>query len=182
MFTKACVLHHSYLQGSVHTWKTKRRLIFHRSLKDIFNRLVACVKLYCVFIMLIVDSVSFPQCGLCKSQLGDATAGTDVRIRNGQLSCHECYIASRGENTHTKAGTPWHEKPPLPTFIYLKRGGVCRTWPASYPTFKRLARSWSLCWGRIMKVSNVFTGRQVPAFSVVCFHNLKNVEWIVTYL
>lgn len=40
------------------------------------------------------------QCGVCDGQLGDATAGTDVRIRNGLLSCHECYIASRGENTH----------------------------------------------------------------------------------
>ncbi|XP_038569024.1 LIM and calponin homology domains-containing protein 1-like isoform X2 [Micropterus salmoides] len=41
------------------------------------------------------------KCGLCKSQLGDATAGTDVRIRNGQLSCHECYIASRGRGQPT---------------------------------------------------------------------------------
>lgn len=44
--------------------------------------------------------ISLPQCGVCNGQLGDATAGTDVRIRNGLLSCHECYIASRGENTH----------------------------------------------------------------------------------
>ncbi|XP_045903407.1 LIM and calponin homology domains-containing protein 1a isoform X2 [Micropterus dolomieu] len=41
------------------------------------------------------------KCGLCNSQLGDATAGTDVRIRNGQLSCHECYIASRGRGQPT---------------------------------------------------------------------------------
>uniref|UniRef100_A0A8C6NY72 LIM and calponin homology domains-containing protein 1-like n=1 Tax=Nothobranchius furzeri TaxID=105023 RepID=A0A8C6NY72_NOTFU len=37
------------------------------------------------------------KCGACNGQLGDATTGTDVRIRNGQLSCYECYIASRGE-------------------------------------------------------------------------------------
>ncbi|XP_029908794.1 LIM and calponin homology domains-containing protein 1-like isoform X3 [Myripristis murdjan] len=36
------------------------------------------------------------KCGVCDGQLGDTTAGTDVRIRNGLLSCNECYIASRG--------------------------------------------------------------------------------------
>ncbi|KAM6971933.1 uncharacterized protein FYW47_004086 [Aplochiton taeniatus] len=36
------------------------------------------------------------KCGLCHGHLGDTTAGTDVRIRNGLLSCHECYIACRG--------------------------------------------------------------------------------------
>ncbi|XP_023813544.1 LIM and calponin homology domains-containing protein 1 isoform X2 [Oryzias latipes] len=41
------------------------------------------------------------KCGVCKGQLGDASAGTDVRIRNGQLSCHECYIASRGRGQPT---------------------------------------------------------------------------------
>ncbi|XP_055014594.1 LIM and calponin homology domains-containing protein 1-like isoform X1 [Boleophthalmus pectinirostris] len=41
------------------------------------------------------------KCGVCDGQLGDATAGTDVRIRNGQLSCHECYIASRGRGQPT---------------------------------------------------------------------------------
>ncbi|XP_026216392.1 LIM and calponin homology domains-containing protein 1-like isoform X2 [Anabas testudineus] len=41
------------------------------------------------------------KCGVCKGQLGDATAGTDVRIRNGLLSCHECYIASRGRGQPT---------------------------------------------------------------------------------
>uniref|UniRef100_UPI003AAFC666 uncharacterized protein n=1 Tax=Centroberyx gerrardi TaxID=166262 RepID=UPI003AAFC666 len=35
------------------------------------------------------------KCGVCDGQLGDTSAGTDVRIRNGLLSCHECYIASR---------------------------------------------------------------------------------------
>ncbi|CAG12303.1 unnamed protein product, partial [Tetraodon nigroviridis] len=35
-------------------------------------------------------------CGVCNGQLGDTTTGTDVRIRNGLLSCYECYIASRG--------------------------------------------------------------------------------------
>uniref|UniRef100_A0A7N8YGK7 LIM and calponin homology domains-containing protein 1-like n=1 Tax=Mastacembelus armatus TaxID=205130 RepID=A0A7N8YGK7_9TELE len=41
------------------------------------------------------------KCGMCNGQLGDATAGTDVRIRNGLLSCHECYIASRGRGQPT---------------------------------------------------------------------------------
>ncbi|XP_068444648.1 LIM and calponin homology domains-containing protein 1-like isoform X2 [Clinocottus analis] len=41
------------------------------------------------------------KCGACEGQLGDATAGTDVRIRNGLLSCHECYIASRGRGQPT---------------------------------------------------------------------------------
>ncbi|KAK7929135.1 hypothetical protein WMY93_005530 [Mugilogobius chulae] len=41
------------------------------------------------------------KCGVCDGQLGDATTGTDVRIRNGQLSCHECYIASRGRGQPT---------------------------------------------------------------------------------
>nr|XP_046270945.1 LIM and calponin homology domains-containing protein 1-like isoform X2 [Scatophagus argus] len=41
------------------------------------------------------------KCGVCSGQLGDATAGTDVRIRNGLLSCHECYIASRGRGQPT---------------------------------------------------------------------------------
>uniref|UniRef100_A0AAX7UBW4 LIM and calponin homology domains 1a n=1 Tax=Astatotilapia calliptera TaxID=8154 RepID=A0AAX7UBW4_ASTCA len=45
------------------------------------------------------------KCGLCGVQLGDATAGTDVRIRKGMLSCHECYIASRGEKTRTPTQT-----------------------------------------------------------------------------
>ncbi|KAM3622848.1 uncharacterized protein V6R79_003921 [Siganus canaliculatus] len=41
------------------------------------------------------------KCGVCSGQLGDATVGTDVRIRNGQLSCHECYLASRGRGQPT---------------------------------------------------------------------------------
>ncbi|XP_044203208.1 LIM and calponin homology domains-containing protein 1-like isoform X7 [Thunnus albacares] len=41
------------------------------------------------------------KCGVCEGQLGDATAGTDVRIRNGLLSCHDCYIASRGRGQPT---------------------------------------------------------------------------------
>ncbi|XP_028259077.1 LIM and calponin homology domains-containing protein 1-like isoform X2 [Parambassis ranga] len=41
------------------------------------------------------------KCGVCEGQLGDASAGTDVRIRNGLLSCHECYIASRGRGQPT---------------------------------------------------------------------------------
>ncbi|XP_032883705.1 LIM and calponin homology domains-containing protein 1 isoform X15 [Amblyraja radiata] len=34
-------------------------------------------------------------CGICRGQLGDATTGTDVRIRNGLLNCNDCYIRSR---------------------------------------------------------------------------------------
>ncbi|XP_017261656.1 LIM and calponin homology domains-containing protein 1 isoform X2 [Kryptolebias marmoratus] len=41
------------------------------------------------------------KCGACRRQMGDATTGTDVRIRNGQLSCYECYIASRGRGQPT---------------------------------------------------------------------------------
>ncbi|XP_077380153.1 LIM and calponin homology domains-containing protein 1-like isoform X1 [Festucalex cinctus] len=41
------------------------------------------------------------KCGLCEGQLGDATTGTDVRIRNGLLSCHHCYAASRGRGQPT---------------------------------------------------------------------------------
>ncbi|XP_062289244.1 LIM and calponin homology domains-containing protein 1-like isoform X2 [Scomber scombrus] len=41
------------------------------------------------------------KCGVCEGQLGDTTAGTDVRIRNGLLSCHDCYIASRGKGQPT---------------------------------------------------------------------------------
>ncbi|XP_037110516.1 LIM and calponin homology domains-containing protein 1-like isoform X8 [Syngnathus acus] len=41
------------------------------------------------------------KCGLCEGQLGDATTGTDVRIRNGLLSCHHCYLATRGQGQPT---------------------------------------------------------------------------------
>uniref|UniRef100_H3DMT7 LIM and calponin homology domains 1a n=1 Tax=Tetraodon nigroviridis TaxID=99883 RepID=H3DMT7_TETNG len=41
------------------------------------------------------------KCGVCNGQLGDTTTGTDVRIRNGLLSCYECYIASRGRGQPT---------------------------------------------------------------------------------
>ncbi|KAM3864784.1 uncharacterized protein ACN63O_010471 [Diretmus argenteus] len=33
------------------------------------------------------------KCGVCDGRLGDTSGGTDVRIRNGLLSCPECYIA-----------------------------------------------------------------------------------------
>uniref|UniRef100_A0A673A536 LIM and calponin homology domains 1b n=1 Tax=Sphaeramia orbicularis TaxID=375764 RepID=A0A673A536_9TELE len=45
------------------------------------------------------------KCGVCKGQLGDTTTGTDVRIRNGLLNCHQCYIRSRCES------------PPLPLYL-----------------------------------------------------------------
>lgn len=35
------------------------------------------------------------KCGICKGQLGSATTGTDVRIRNGLLNCNDCYARSR---------------------------------------------------------------------------------------
>ncbi|XP_026531140.1 LIM and calponin homology domains-containing protein 1 isoform X2 [Notechis scutatus] len=35
------------------------------------------------------------RCGMCKGQLGDAATGTDVRIKNGLLTCSDCYIKSR---------------------------------------------------------------------------------------
>ncbi|KAM8939513.1 LOW QUALITY PROTEIN: LIM and calponin homology domains-containing protein 1 [Pelodytes ibericus] len=35
------------------------------------------------------------KCGVCRGQLGDATTGTDVRIRNGLLNCNDCYVRSR---------------------------------------------------------------------------------------
>uniref|UniRef100_H3AAD7 LIM and calponin homology domains 1 n=1 Tax=Latimeria chalumnae TaxID=7897 RepID=H3AAD7_LATCH len=38
------------------------------------------------------------KCGICKGQLGDATTGTDVRIRNGLLNCNDCYIRSRSKS------------------------------------------------------------------------------------
>lgn len=47
-----------------------------------------------------------PQCGVCKGQLGDTTTGTDVRIRNGLLNCHQCYIRSRCESRHPSSSPP----------------------------------------------------------------------------
>ncbi|XP_045063189.1 LIM and calponin homology domains-containing protein 1-like isoform X8 [Coregonus clupeaformis] len=41
------------------------------------------------------------KCGVCKGQLGDTTMGTDVRIRNGLLNCHQCYIRSRSAGQPT---------------------------------------------------------------------------------
>nr|XP_005168415.1 LIM and calponin homology domains-containing protein 1 isoform X7 [Danio rerio] len=41
------------------------------------------------------------KCGVCKGLLGDTSAGTDVRIRNGLLNCHECYIKSRAAGQPT---------------------------------------------------------------------------------
>lgn len=93
-----------------------------------------------------------PQCGVCDGQLGDATAGTDVRIRNGLLSCHECYIASRGENTQDthRLVVHWHihilsyiriENNPLTTFKHLKTRQGTKIQPASYHTLKGTGRS-----------------------------------------
>lgn len=42
------------------------------------------------------------KCGVCHGQLGDNRTGTDVRIRNGLLSCHECYITSCAAGQPTK--------------------------------------------------------------------------------
>ncbi|XP_059409820.1 LIM and calponin homology domains-containing protein 1-like isoform X6 [Carassius carassius] len=41
------------------------------------------------------------KCGICKGLLGDTSAGTDVRIRNGLLNCQECYIKSRAAGQPT---------------------------------------------------------------------------------
>lgn len=41
------------------------------------------------------------KCGICKGQLGDTSTGTDVRIRNGLLNCHQCYICSRSAGQPT---------------------------------------------------------------------------------
>ncbi|KAI5624796.1 LIM and calponin-likey domains-containing protein 1 isoform X8, partial [Silurus asotus] len=41
------------------------------------------------------------KCGICKGQLGDTSTGTDVRIRNGLLNCHQCYIRSRSAGQPT---------------------------------------------------------------------------------
>nr|XP_057917125.1 LIM and calponin homology domains-containing protein 1 isoform X2 [Doryrhamphus excisus] len=41
------------------------------------------------------------KCGVCKGQLGDTSTGTDVRIRNGLLNCHHCYIRSRSAGQPT---------------------------------------------------------------------------------
>ncbi|KAL4640352.1 LIM and calponin homology domains-containing protein 1 [Arapaima gigas] len=41
------------------------------------------------------------KCGICKGQLGDTSTGTDVRIRNGLLNCHDCYIKSRAAGQPT---------------------------------------------------------------------------------
>ncbi|XP_071264205.1 LIM and calponin homology domains-containing protein 1-like isoform X6 [Salvelinus alpinus] len=41
------------------------------------------------------------KCGVCKVQLGDTSSGTDVRIRNGLLSCHNCYATSHAAGQPT---------------------------------------------------------------------------------
>ncbi|XP_067297939.1 LIM and calponin homology domains-containing protein 1a isoform X2 [Pseudorasbora parva] len=41
------------------------------------------------------------KCGVCKGLLGDTSAGTDVRIRNGLLNCQECYLKSRAAGQPT---------------------------------------------------------------------------------
>ncbi|MCJ8749203.1 hypothetical protein PDJAM_G00173680, partial [Pangasius djambal] len=41
------------------------------------------------------------KCGVCKGLLGDMSTGTDVRIRNGVLNCHSCYMKSRAAGQPT---------------------------------------------------------------------------------
>ncbi|XP_076846758.1 LIM and calponin homology domains-containing protein 1a isoform X4 [Brachyhypopomus gauderio] len=41
------------------------------------------------------------KCGVCRGLLGETSAGTDVRIRNGVLSCQDCYIKSRAAGQPT---------------------------------------------------------------------------------
>ncbi|XP_058240612.1 LIM and calponin homology domains-containing protein 1a isoform X2 [Hemibagrus wyckioides] len=41
------------------------------------------------------------KCGVCKGLLGETSTGTDVRIRNGVLNCHSCYMKSRAAGQPT---------------------------------------------------------------------------------
>ncbi|KAK6324369.1 hypothetical protein J4Q44_G00037110 [Coregonus suidteri] len=41
------------------------------------------------------------KCGVCKGQLGDTSSGTDIRIGNGLLSCHDCYVTSHAAGQPT---------------------------------------------------------------------------------
>ncbi|XP_047672110.1 LIM and calponin homology domains-containing protein 1a isoform X8 [Tachysurus fulvidraco] len=41
------------------------------------------------------------KCGVCKGLLGETSTGTDVRIRNGVLNCHLCYMKSRAAGQPT---------------------------------------------------------------------------------
>lgn len=37
------------------------------------------------------------KCCVCQVQLGDGLMGTDVRVRNNKLHCHNCYSSEDGE-------------------------------------------------------------------------------------
>lgn len=69
------------------------------------------------------------KCGVCKGQLGDTTTGTDVRIRNGLLNCHQCYIRSRsaGQPTTLWRSTKKHKvqgRNPIPVLTRLSANHV----------------------------------------------------------
>lgn len=36
------------------------------------------------------------KCCVCHTQLGDGLMGTDVRVRNNKLHCHNCYSSDDG--------------------------------------------------------------------------------------
>lgn len=36
------------------------------------------------------------KCCVCHTQLGDGLMGTDVRVRNQKLHCHNCYSSDDG--------------------------------------------------------------------------------------
>ncbi|PRD20469.1 UNVERIFIED_CONTAM: Limch1 [Trichonephila clavipes] len=36
------------------------------------------------------------QCCVCQAQLGNGSCGTDVRVRNNKLHCHNCYSNDEG--------------------------------------------------------------------------------------
>ena len=65
------------------------------------------------------------QCGVCKGQLGDTTTGTDVRIRNGLLNCHQCYIRSRCESLHLHPSLSSHVFLPSPSPFFLSVFCLC---------------------------------------------------------
>lgn len=37
------------------------------------------------------------QCCVCQAQLGNGSCGTDVRVRNNKLHCHNCYSNDEGK-------------------------------------------------------------------------------------
>ena len=44
------------------------------------------------------------QCCVCHVQLGNGSAGTDVRVRNNRLHCQNCYSNDEGEILRSGSG------------------------------------------------------------------------------